>query len=768
MKKIFILLLLVFCTFTIWAEEENKEYLLKEERLKSIDDEMEVLNDNLEQLKVIKERILTEDFSDIKKINGKRPKIGLALSGGGSRGAVHIGVLKVLEEHNIPIDYIAGTSVGSIIGAFYTVGYTPQEIEDIVISLNWEELFKDTPERKFIPLRDKMRTDKYFLNIEIDDNFNLRFPKGALRGENMYLTLKSILWRAEGVKDFDDLPIPYRAMTTNLQTGEAVMISKGDLAKAVFKSMAIPTALDPIEENGEYFIDGGLARNLPVQELIDMGAEIIIAVDITDEEVAVKESTDFIEILNIISTYNGRKDTKFQKKIANILINPNVKKYSIIDFSVLEKLITIGEEESRKFSPVLKKLSNPDEFDKRKKLLEEENININSIKLIGNNKLKKKDVVAFIDKNLPGDFSKNEIITLMKKIYALNYINRVFYSIKGDVLEITVKETTGNYIRGGFNYGNHYGFSMNLLLESYEVGYFENDIVTELEFSKYPKLDFKCFSEYELKKLKFTRMFNVGLDLDPLFIYDGSDKVSEYNNFSAYVDLVGGTILLDSYLASVTMGYVQTNSHYKEGAEDFREFEFEDGYFKGKLSTISDRRNRLSYPTDGSYIMLDYFFGKSPSENDIEFYGPVYSIKDYFQISEKFSMNLFSSGGKIYGDRIPINEYFKIGGIRENYYKSEFRFLGMNIMRKYAQEFMLAGIELQYQLRKNLYLIGSYNLLTYSTEILEEERQFGEDFSYGYGLGLGWDTIIGPIDLVISNDADNDKVLLSAFLGYNF
>ena len=120
------------------------------------------------------------------------------------------------------------------------------------------------------PLRDKMQTDKYFLNIEIDDNFNLKFPKGALRGENMYLTLKSILWKAEGVKDFDELPIPYRVMTTNLQTGEAVMISEGDLAKAVFKSMAIPTALDPIEENGEYFIDGGLARNLPMQELIDI------------------------------------------------------------------------------------------------------------------------------------------------------------------------------------------------------------------------------------------------------------------------------------------------------------------------------------------------------------------------------------------------------------------------------------------------------------------------------------------------------------------
>ncbi len=768
MKKIFMLFLFILCILNVWSQEEIDAYYSRETRLKFIDDEIGTLNERLNKLNAIRERILSEDSLNLARFEGRRPKIGLALSGGGAKGAAHVGVLKVLEEHQIPIDYITGTSIGSIIGALYTVGYTPQEIEDTMLSLHWEELFNDTPDRHFTPIRDKIQTDKYFLNIEIDDNFNLKFPKGALRGENMYLTLKSLLWRAEGINNFDELPIPYRAVATDVQTGEAVVISSGDLARAAFKSMAIPTALDPIEDKGKYFVDGGLSRNMPVKELIDMGADIIIAIDISADATIIDEGSGFIEILNIMSSYKGIEDTKFQKKIADVLIVPDVKKHSPVDFSNLEELIIRGEDEARKFSYVLSKLSYPDEFNKKKETLKEGEISVSSLKLTGNEKLKNKNVTDLMEKNLPDTFSKDEIMILMKKIYALNYISRVFYSVEDDVLEITVKENTGNYVRGGFHYDRDYGFSMNLLLDSYEFGQLTNNMATELEISRYPKLDFKYFSSYNLKNLKFTGVFNIGLDLDPLFIYDKSDQVSEYNNLSSYINFTGGTIILDSYVIAAQVGYIRTDSSYEEGAKDFEEFEFQDGYFKGKFFMASDRRNSLFYTTKGYYVLVDYFSGKSSDRNDVNFYGPSYDLKDYYQVSEKLSLNIFSSGGKISGDAIPVNEHFKIGGIRDNYLKYEYKFFGMNSMRKYAQEFLIAGAEFQYQLLKNLYLIGRYNALTYSTEILEEEKDFGDDFFYGYGLGVGWDTIIGPVDIIISNDVDNDGILFNASLGYTF
>ncbi|MGL5960769.1 MAG: patatin-like phospholipase family protein, partial [Cetobacterium sp.] len=178
----------------------------KEDKIKEIEKQLEELDlkrKNLESLKTV----------FLKSPKNTRPKVGLVLSGGGAKGAAHIGVLKTLEKYNIPIDYVVGTSAGSIIAAMYSVGYTPEEIEKTVTELQFFELFRNASNRDLEGIVQKTQSNKYPLTISLDKDFNLSLPMGVLNGEYIYLELKKIFSRAEGVKDFKDFPIPFRAMT---------------------------------------------------------------------------------------------------------------------------------------------------------------------------------------------------------------------------------------------------------------------------------------------------------------------------------------------------------------------------------------------------------------------------------------------------------------------------------------------------------------------------------------------------------------------------
>ncbi len=219
------------------------------------------------------------------KAVSERPRIGLALSGGGARGLAHVGVLKVLEENHIPVDMIAGTSAGAIIAGLYAMGLSAAEIETTILGIDWNDGFSDDAERKYRSFRRKQDDLDILTTLQagIDSN-GVRLPKGLLQGQRLELLLKRITSGAERVHDFDRLPIPFRAIATNIETGERVTLAGGDMARALHASMAIPGVYAPVEIDGQLLVDGGLSSNLPVQAVRDMGADLIIAIDISRSE----------------------------------------------------------------------------------------------------------------------------------------------------------------------------------------------------------------------------------------------------------------------------------------------------------------------------------------------------------------------------------------------------------------------------------------------------------------------------------------------------
>lgn len=293
----------------------------------------------------------------------KRPKICLVLSGGGARGAAHVGVIKVLEEYRVPIDCIAGTSMGALVGASYATGTSVAEMETILKGISTELLFKEAPPRQERAMRRKEDDYGILFTPEVGlDNGEVKFGKGIVSGVQLETVLRR-LSKAKGHYQFDKLPIPYRAVATDLVTGKAVVFSEGELANVMRASMSVPGAVAPAEVDGMILVDGMLTSNLPVQTTRnDMGADIIIAVNVGTPLLKREQLTGIFgvsgQMLSILTEQNVQASLATLTP-SDVLISPDLGDFSTGDFDHLEQIAPIGEAAARKVAGRLAQLSIP-------------------------------------------------------------------------------------------------------------------------------------------------------------------------------------------------------------------------------------------------------------------------------------------------------------------------------------------------------------------------------------------------------------------------
>lgn len=292
----------------------------------------------------------------------KRPKVCLVLSGGGARGAAHVGVLKVLEELRVPVDCIAGTSMGSLVGAAYASGTTIAEMEQVLQGISTELLFKERPPRQEQAIRRKLDDRLDFVGPEIGlRDWNLELPKGFVSGVQLETVLRE-LGKAKGYRKFDELGIPFRAVATDLVTGRAVVFADGELANVMRASMSVPGAIAPAEFDGKMLVDGGLTDNLPIDVARAMGADVVIAVNL-GTPLAPREQLGSIlgvsgQVINILTEQNVQRSLATLKD-TDILILPELGDFSARDFDNLPKTVPIGEAAAHKVADQLARLSLP-------------------------------------------------------------------------------------------------------------------------------------------------------------------------------------------------------------------------------------------------------------------------------------------------------------------------------------------------------------------------------------------------------------------------
>ena len=483
-----------------------------------------------------KEIVIIDNFSNskaevlekIKKIkqqkNKKNLKIGLTLSGGGAKGLAHIGVLRILEELDIRPDYISGTSMGALIGALYSAGYSLDEIEKILTQSDWDSFINGNFMEDKVPLEKKINNKNYMVSVRYDNKFNFSLPKGFGNNQLIYFELKKLLSNLEEFKNFDEFPIPLRIVATDLNTGKAVAFKEGDLAKIITASIAIPTVFDPIEINGRLYVDGLVSRNFPVIDVIDMGADIVIGSDVGNE---VKDKKDYniISVLNQLVTIQSAASTEEQRKLTSILITPDVLNYSATDLDKGPILIKLGEEAAKEKITFLQSLPRKESL-KKKIPAKKETITIENIKFKNDINDKNKVIIENTLKNiLNREISLEELENSMLKVYGNDIINRIYYDIDGTTLTLDIDINPNNSIGVGMNYLTGYGTTFDIGTTLTNFGKIGNNTLVDLQIGDYLGVNLKNFSYYGYSN-KVGLFINLGYNENPFFIYDEDEKIS--------------------------------------------------------------------------------------------------------------------------------------------------------------------------------------------------------------------------------------------------
>ena len=398
--------------------------------------------------------------------NSKRPRIGLVLSGGGARGMAHVGVLQVLHDNHIPVDVISGTSMGSIVGGFYASGLTVDEVNTLMLTLPWSEAFRDSKGRDQKPMRRKQEDFEQLIDYQlILKDGKIVLPKGVLYGQNWMLMLRASLAHAAEDRSFDELPIPFRTVATDLVNGEEVVLSEGDLAIAIRASMAFPGALEPVKLNGRLLVDGGVVNNIPTSLAKAMGADVLIVVNIGTPLKKRKELESFLSVTGQTSNIMGIKqqeESLRQLSSQDILITPDLGDSSIFSFDQTEALIKAGKEATE---ASLKKLStlalSEPQWEAYQKNLNNRRLQIplapviDRIELNNNSSVSDTLLMSLLEIKTGEALDIKQLENSLNRIYGLGYFEIVDYKLiqqqQQTVLKITATEKPGhdNYFKFG-------------------------------------------------------------------------------------------------------------------------------------------------------------------------------------------------------------------------------------------------------------------------------------------------------------------------------
>lgn len=572
----------------------------------------------------------------------ERLKIGVVLSGGGAKGAAHVGVLKILEEHNIPVDYIAGTSIGAYVAGMYSLGYSASEVEAIMMGVNWDSGYSDTIPRNILSYRDKQLRDRY--NIPLNIGYNegqVRAPSGLLRGQTMSQLLRQSTDLVQQFGHFDDLAIPYRAVATDLETSLPVVISHGSMVKAMQASATVPGALQPAQIEGKLLVDGGIANNMPVDVVKAMGADIIIAVDIGSPLVKKDKLDSTIAVLDQLSNFLTNASTAKQKELLtdkDVLIRPAIDALSTTDFTIMPLALTLGKEAANGQLYKLSSMSvSPEEYAayveakkaKGKLLMADVRHPINEIVFENQSKVSLNLLTETLNIKPGQAVSKHELNEALKRIYSLNKFERVDAEFvegeDGRILTVTTKAKSWgpNYFQLGFNWEDDFNSESAI---SFDMAY----TMTDLTFNGG---EWRNEVKLGIEKL-FATEFYQPLDRDQQFfsraryqydtrdwdLYDNNSRILTFDKKTHTIELgIGYNYTLQGM---IELGLVAEKGSIVNDVWLTQDLDFSSygAYFRFGYDSLDS----ISFPTSGNRVTLNVYvrnedFNDSIDDNQNQF-----------------------------------------------------------------------------------------------------------------------------------------------------
>ena len=267
-----------------------------------------------------------------------KPKIGLVLSGGGAKGFAYVGVLRAMEKAGIRPDYITGTSIGSIIGGLYAIGYTPDQLDTLIRAVDWGVVLSNDVPLPYISFEEKEYYNRYLITLPFIDG-KLSLPSGIIEGQMLSDLLNYLTWPAMKYESFDDFPIPFRCITTDISTGKTIIFDKGSLANALRASMSIPSAFTAVDLDSTLVVDGGILDNFPVREVRKMGADYVIGFNVSSGLADAKDIGSISGILTQISMFESLKRMELDVEDCDFYIKLDLEGYETADFSSTKQIL---------------------------------------------------------------------------------------------------------------------------------------------------------------------------------------------------------------------------------------------------------------------------------------------------------------------------------------------------------------------------------------------------------------------------------------------
>jgi NTE family protein len=554
-----------------------------------------------------------------------RPRICLVLSGGGARGMAHIGVLKVLEELKIPIDCIAGTSMGAVVGGLYASGMTAAQIDATMRSVDWQEAFRDAPPRKDLAFRRKQDDRNFLVRLPLGlKHGKILLPKGFIQGQKLQETLRQLTLPFSNSTDFDLLPTPFRAVATDLLTGSAVLMDKGDLAIAMRASISAPGVFAPVETQGRLLVDGGLAENLPIDVAREMHADILIVSDVSFPLQPREALDSALSISNQMLAILVRKDADRQRATlgsSDILVEPVLGIASSTDFTAVNSTIAAGENAAHTMLARLDALAVGDgaykDYLARRASREPGLPAIKFVKVDEQSKRYEKTIMAEMQPLVGKPLDIQAVGDRVTQLYGLGNFETLDYALvdqgqgadeeSGLELRARRKSWGPNYVRFGLNLeddfqGNsRYNAAARFILT--ELDDLGAELVTDVQIGSDPRVASEFYQPLNAERTWFVAP-SLRVEARDLQLYTRDVEIADYRDREAEVDFDIGRTL--GNWGEIRAGFHRTNgaARVRLGDPNLVEQDYNDGELFVKFSY--DRLDNLHFPREGQQFTFQW------------------------------------------------------------------------------------------------------------------------------------------------------------------
>ncbi|GAA0550675.1 patatin-like phospholipase family protein [Chitinophaga japonensis] len=721
---------------------------------------------------------------------GERPKIGLTLSGGGAKGLAHIGILQAIDSAGLKIDYVTGTSMGSIVGALYAMGYSGDTIEVLADQLDWDNLFANQPALTEISYEEKSEYNKYIVEIPFEYG-KPKLASGVITGEQLWLELARLCWPVKDVRDFSDFSIPFKCIATDVATGDIVTLDTGYIVSCLRASMAIPSIFTAVKIGDRKLVDGGVVRNFPVITAKEMGADIVIGSNVSGGLRKADELVTPIDILYQLGFYKDAVDFREARKLCDIYIQHELEDYSAASFGSVDSIIELGKVRGREMYPVFKKLA--DSLNAlypaappfvKDRLPFTPDVELTSINIDGLVHSDEKFFRGRLNLQTDGCYNAEQLREAVRNVFGTRFYKQITYELipEGPAkssMHIEAEENPLTYVKFALHYNTFTNASaiVNLTQRNFAVRNSRSSVTAAI--SENPRLRGEYF-KYLGRKRNFGFGMGVYYENNGLNIYENFKRQQQYRSKYAHAEIHM------QYMLNLTMAIgVGTRWEYFNYRPSFAATEEIRGNSNQMNNYVYYGVNSLDrkiYPRKGMDLQFEagWVYNQHPGyrayrdghEVPLDTLGLAFGNYQHAMLQMKYhlpagpasALQLGIAGGINYNYNQPLSNGYILGGLNTVAHH-QLQFPGIYEGEVITSSAAIVQLGYQREVMRNVFLVPRVGVALYD---FNGDVQGRYKYLSGYALTAGYSSRLGPIEGSLMYCDQDGRLRAYVNIGFSF